>query len=345
MKIIEIDGSFGEGGGQILRTALSLSCITGYSFRLYNIRKGRKKPGLMPQHLTCVQAASLISNARVSGDEIGSTTLSFSPERIESGNYLFDIKTAGSCSLVLQTVLPALIFADKPSVITIKGGTHVPFSPTYHYISEVFLLMLKKIGIEVESSINKYGFYPKGGGEIRLRISPVREIKGLNLLTRGNLLKLQGYSGVANLPLNIAKRQKNAILQELYHHSAEIQLLDVPSPGEGTFVFLKAYFDNTVAGFSSLGQKGKPAEKVGKEAAAQFIDFYNSPACLDPHLSDQIVIYLSLTSENSSFITSHITQHLVTNLWVIEKFLDIRYEIDGDISSPGRINLIPSKKG
>jgi RNA 3'-terminal phosphate cyclase (ATP) len=344
MKTIEIDGSFGEGGGQILRTALSLSCITGYSFKLYNIRKGRKKPGLMPQHLTCVHAASLITNASVSGDETGSTALSFSPGKIEAGNYLFDIKTAGSCSLVLQTVLPPLIFADKPSLITIKGGTHVPFSPTYHYISEVFLPMLRKINIEVESSINKYGFYPKGGGDIRVKTFPVRKVKELILSTRGRLLGLQGYSGVANLPVNIAERQRNSLLQELYPQSAEIQILDVPSPGQGTFVFLKASFDNTVSGFSSLGQKGKPAEKVGKEAATQFIDFYNSSACLDPHLSDQIVIYLCLASGDSSFTTSHITQHLVTNLWVIEKFLNIRYEIEGDINSQGTVTLVPHAK-
>jgi len=339
MKIIEIDGSFGEGGGQILRTALSLSCITRYPFKLYNIRKGRKKPGLMPQHLTCVHAASLISNARVSGDETGSTTLSFTPERIKAGDYLFDIKTAGSCSLVLQTILPPLIFADKPSFITIKGGTHVPFSPIYHYISEVFLPMLGRIGIKVESSINKYGFYPKGGGEIRLKTFPVREISGLTLLTRGKLLKLLGYSGVANLPLNIAERQRNSLLQELYPESAEIQVLNVSSQGQGTFIFLKALFDNTISGFSSLGQRGKPAEKVGKEVAIQFVDFYNSLACLDPYLSDQIVIYLCLASGNSSFTTSRITQHLVTNLWIIEKFLNIHYEIEGDINSRGRVSL------
>jgi RNA 3'-terminal phosphate cyclase (ATP) len=340
VKTIEIDGSFGEGGGQILRTALSLSCITGYRLKLFNIRKGRKRPGLMPQHITCINAVSLISHAQVSGNNRGSTELIFSPGKIRSGNYIFDIKTAGSCSLVLQTLLPTLIFADKLSNVTIKGGTHVPFSPAYHYISEVFLPMLNRVGIKVGSSINTYGFYPKGGGEVNFRIYPVEKIKGINLTSRATLRSIHGYSGVSRLPTSIAERQKKSAMQNLTPLSAEIQVMDVPSPGEGTFVFLKAEYENNMAGISSLGKKGKPAEEVGREAAEQLMDFHKTSACLDPHLSDQIVIYLSLARQDSSFTTSCITQHLITNLWVIEKFFNIRYEIEGEINSEGRVKLI-----
>ncbi len=344
MKTIEIDGSFGEGGGQILRTALSLSCLTGSNLKLFNIRKGRKKPGLMPQHITCVLAVSEISNAQVFGKEIGSTELTFAPKEIRPGNCFFDIKTAGSSSLVLQTLLPPLIFADKSSHIIIKGGTHVPFSPPFHYISEIFFPMLNRIGVQTESSVDKYGFYPKGGGEVHFKIFPVEKIKRLSLISRGKLLSLQGYSGVSKLPISIAGRQRDSVLRELSPLYADVQILDVPSSGEGTFVFLKSEYQNALAGFSSLGKRGKPAEDVGKEVAERFINFYKTSACLEPHLADQIVIYLSFAQENSSFTTSRITQHLMTNLWVIEQFLNIRYEIKGAMNSEGRVNLIPGAK-
>jgi RNA 3'-terminal phosphate cyclase (ATP) len=342
-KTIEIDGSLGEGGGQILRTALSLSCITGCPLKLFNIRKGRKKPGLMPQHITCVNAAAVISHAQVSGNEKGSTELTFSPGHIRPGDYLFDIGTAGSCSLVFQTLLPPLIFSGKPSEIIINGGTHVPFSPTYDYISNVFLPMLNRTGIAVESSIMKYGFYPRGGGRVSFRVNPVTEIKGMKLTSRGTLLSVRGHSGVSNLPVSIAERQKRSVIQTLLPEKADIRVMEVPSEGQGTFVFLKSEYEHNLAGFSSLGERGKPAEAVGKEAAGQFIAFHNSSACLDPHLADQMVLYLSLAEEGSSFTTSRITQHLLTNLSVIGKFLNVHYEIQGGLNAEGRVILFVNR--
>ena len=341
-KTIEIDGSFGEGGGQILRTALSLSCITGCPLKLFNIRKGRKKPGLMPQHITCVNAAAVITHAQVSGNEKGSTELTFRPGNIRPGDYMFDIGTAGSCSLVFQTLLPPLVFSGKPSNIIITGGTHVPFSPTYDYISNIFLPMLNRTGVAVESQIMRYGFYPKGGGRVSFRVNPVTTIKGMKLTSRGTLLSVRGHSGVANLPISIAARQKMSVMQTLHPVEADIQLMEVPSEGQGTFVFLKSEYEYALAGFSSLGERGKPAEAVGKEAAEQLTAFNNSSACLDPHLADQMVLYLSLAHEDSSFTTSRITQHLITNLRVIEKFLNVRYEIEGELHSEGSVSLRPS---
>jgi RNA 3'-terminal phosphate cyclase (ATP) len=344
MKTFEIDGSFGEGGGQILRTALSLSCITGTALKLVNIRKGRKKPGLMPQHITCVNAAALISGAEVSGNERGSSELMFIPVRVKPGDYTFDIQTAGSSALVFQTLLPPLIYAGKTSNITIKGGTHVPFSPTYHYISEVFLPMLKRIGVKAEPVIRRYGFYPKGGGEVSFIIHPSKTIESLKLIEKGHLLSLSGCSAVSRLPLTIAERQKESAERNLAPPGAVIQVMDVPSHGPGTFIFLKSEYEYVLAGFSSLGEKGRPAEDVGKEAAGQCMAFYNASACLDTWLADQIVLYLCLARDHSSFTASRITKHLLTNLWVIKKFLDVRYEVEGKIDEAGRVKLMPEAK-
>ncbi len=337
--LLEIDGSYGEGGGQILRTALSLSCITGTPLRLYNIRKGRGRPGLMPQHLTCVNAIAEVSGARVTGNETGSTELMFIPEGIRPGEYSFDIKTAGSCTLVFQTLLPPLLFAGGESTVSITGGTHVPFSPPYHYISEVFIPMLRRLGIHIEADIDRYGFYPKGGGHVRFRVTPVREIQAPDLTHRGRLRRIKGYSCVGRLPVSIALRQRDSLIREIQPLSPEVEILDVPSGGEGTFVFLKAEYEGSIAGFSSLGMRGKRAEEVGAEAVREFKRFEDTSACLDPHLADQIVIYLALAHRDSSFTTSCITRHLTTNLHVIEKFIPLRYRIEGDIKAEGMVIL------
>ena len=373
--MIEIDGNYGEGGGQILRTALSLSCLFRKPFRIFNIRMGRKKPGLMPQHLTCVRAAQLLSNAEVKGHQKGSTELLFLPGEVKGGDFFFDIGTAGSISLVLQTLIPAIVFSkitDNPpfsplingpacrpsgrgergllkekSTITLKGGTHVPFSPCFYYLAGVFATFLKKIGIEISLTIESYGFYPKGGGKVRAEIFPAREIKPLKIMERGNILMLKGYSGVGNLPLSIAERQRNAMLERIYssniaiplQSSIDIELLSVPTPGQGTFIFLQSESENSIAGFTLLGERAKRAEAVGEDAAMEFLRYYSTDAALDSHISDQIVLYLSLSREESSFTTSCITQHLMTNLWVIGLFHEFHYSIEGEIGKPGTVRI------
>jgi RNA 3'-terminal phosphate cyclase (ATP) len=387
--MIEIDGSYGEGGGQILRTALSLSCLFKKPFRIFNIRKGRKKPGLMPQHLTCVRAAQLLSNAEVKGDQTGSTELLFLPGEVKGGDFFFDIGTAGSTSLVLQTLIPAIVFSKitnnppfppflkggergllkEKNTITLKGGTHVHFSPCFHYFAGVFANFLKKIGIEIRLTIESYGFYPKGGGKVRAEIFPAKHVKPLNVMERGNILRLSGYSGVGNLPLSIAERQKKALVERIYSSNiaipfqpsidngqhppqslldkgglrgvlpVDIELLSVPTPGQGTFIFLQSESENSTAGFTSLGERGKRAEAVGEDAAMEFLTYYYTNAALDPHISDQIVLYLSICREESSFTTSCITQHLMTNLWVIGLFHEFRYSIEGEIGKPGIVRI------
>ncbi len=347
--MVEVDGGFREGGGQILRTALSLSCLLQKPFRISNIRRGRKKPGLMPQHLTCVLAAKLISNARVVGDAIGASALSFFPGGVSSGEYRFDIGTAGSTSLVLQTIIPALAFSNSgKSAITLTGGTHVPFSPSFHYLANVFVPALKATGIDIDLSISAYGFYPKGGGKISAVIHPAGEIEPLKTVERGNLLRLKGFSGVGNLPFSIAERQKEALLRQIhsklgeYSCAADIKSLAVPTPGQGTFVFLHSESENFIAGFTSLGARGKKAEVVGREAGDEFLEYYFAGAALDPHLADQIILYLAMCGNESIFSTSRITEHLHTNLRVIGLFHDYSYTVEGEMNQPGIVRIRPS---
>lgn len=321
--MVEIDGSFGEGGGQILRTSLSLSCLLGKPFRIYNIRRGRSRPGLMPQHITSVRAAAAISRASVRGDSKGSMELVFEPERVRPGDYSFDIGTAGSTSLVLQTLLPPLIFSGGNSTLTIKGGTHVPFCPSFHYVSEVFMPILSRLGIGLDAKIESYGFYPRGGGKISVRVWPCRKVSTADFTQRGALLGIRGISAVGNLPVSIARRQRDSAIRSLEGLKANVETAEVTGPGQGTFVFIKADFENSVCGFSALGARGKKAEKVGEEAAMEFLKHYRSGACLDPHMADQIALYLSLAEGKSEFTTSKITEHLRTNLHVIEKFMEV----------------------
>jgi RNA 3'-terminal phosphate cyclase (ATP) len=341
--MIEIDGSIGEGGGQVIRSALSLSALLSKPFHIINIRGNRPKPGLRAQHLAAVRAMKEISGAMVEGDKIDSRELRFQPGPVRSGEYAFDIGTAGATPLVLQTLLPPLIFADRVSRLALIGGTHVPISPPFHFLSEVFLPFLNEMGIHVRASLRSYGFYPKGGGRIEVEIRPT---DGQNLAAPISQNEkaprtVHGISAVANLPRSIAERQKDAVLQELKRENigADIEIKSVRSPGTGTFVFLLAAGLHCRAGFSSIGVRGKPAETVGSEAALSLIRYYTREGCLDPHLVDQIVLYLALLKGESSFTTTEVTNHLLTNLHIIELFLDNEYRVEGAVGSPGRVMI------
>jgi RNA 3'-terminal phosphate cyclase (ATP) len=345
--MLEIDGSQGEGGGQILRTALSLACITGRPFRIANIRRGRAKPGLMPQHLMAVRAAREISAAEVTGDGTGSLELSFAPRRIVPGTFHFPIGTAGAVSLVLQTLLPPLLLARERSVLTLQGGTHVPFSPSIHYLSEVFLPLLGRLGGDVRLRLDACGFYPRGGGEVRCTVEPSRGFAPLSLTERGRLLRVRGISAVGNLPHHIAERQRQAareLLEERIGEEARIAIKtsEVPTPGQGTFIFLMGEYEHAVAGFTALGARGKRAEEVGREAAEEFLAHHATGAPVDPHLADQLVLYLALARGESRIATSRITSHLETNLRIAGLFLPFAYRLEGERDRPGMVTIVPS---
>jgi RNA 3'-terminal phosphate cyclase (ATP) len=289
----------------------------------------------------CVHALAQICGASVRGDEVGSAELIFTPSKPKPGEYEFDIGTAGSTSLLLQALLPPLVFSKKKSSITMTGGTHVPFSPPFHYISRVFVPMLRRLGIDLNISAERFGFYPKGGGKMTVEVYPPRGVRPINLVKRGEIEKITGISGVVNLPLSIAERQMtstNEILSADGLH-AKIDLLSAEGIGRGTFIFLQTEPEGCIAGFSSLGERGKRAETVGREAAEELISYYYTDACLDHHLADQIVLYLAFADGPSSFTTSRVTGHLLSNLWAIEKFIGLRYSIEGEKGKPGKVGI------
>ncbi len=347
---VRIDGSYGEGGGQILRTSLALSCVLGRSVSVTNIRAARKKPGLQPQHLTSIKAAAAVSGATVEGAVLSSTELMFRPAGLFPGEFYFDVGekkgSAGSSSLVLQTILLPLSFAEKSSTVLVIGGTHVPWSPSFHYLSAVVAPLLSRLGLSVKFDIMSWGWYPVGGGRVTARIEPLSTINPLLLLDRGRLLRVNGISAISNLPEHIALRQRDRALAILSRHGIDgsIDTLFAPSQGRGSFLFLCAEFENLSAGFGSLGAIGKRAEQVADEACADLLSHVWAKNALDPHLADQIIPYLALSREASEFTTSRITGHLLTNLWVVKQFLDVDVHVDGNVGEEGRVRVKPLKK-
>ena len=365
---MEIDGSYGEGGGQVLRTALALAAILRRPVEIYNVRGGRKKPGLRPQHIMAVRAMALITGGRVEGAERGSMGLYFEPRQIAPGTYSFDVGTAGSTSLVLQTMIPALLFAETESRVDITGGTHVPWSPCFHYMKDVFSPGLRQMGGALQLEIERWGWYPKGGGKIIASVSPLMELFSIDRSRRGELQDIYVLSAVSNLPVSIAERQRNQVLKRFRKHGftasrplavpdkgttgilplegerqgggrhLRIWLLEGPSAGTGTVVFVGATFENGAVGFTALGKRGKPAERVADDACSDFFKFMASEAAVDDHLADQIVLYMALAKGRSSLTVRKITRHLMTNMWVIEQFLPTRFEVDeetGTVSVEG----------
>lgn len=350
MDLITIDGSYGEGGGQILRTALALSAITGKSFRLEKIRAGRKNPGLQAQHLTAVLACAQICEANLEGASIGSSTLSFFPgSPPKPGRYEWDVQkvrkggSAGSVTLILQTVLWPLALANGDSQVKIHGGTHVPFSPPFHYLQHVLFPTLTKMGLHVEAGIEKWGWYPHGGGIVQVRIKGRTSLQGIELRERGKPVHFRVLSVVSHLPLSIAERQARRVQEIIQETGLEIELEvnTAPAAGPGTCVFIGGGFEKAYTGFTALGARGKPAEKVAEEATRDLLRYLESGQALDMHLADQLILPLALAPDPSRFTTYRITRHLLTNIWTVGRFLPARFEVRGQEGEPGEIWCYP----
>lgn len=338
---MEIDASFGEGGGQVLRSALALSVITGKPVRLVNVRARRPQPGLKPQHLKAVEAAASISAARVVGASPGSQTLDFEPRGLRAGEYFFDIGTAGSVSLLLQTVYLPLSFADAPSRLKLIGGTHVPWSPCYHYLAWQWLPYLTLAGYRLECSLQRAGFYPPGGGILHARIDPVRRLSALRVPERGRLLRIRGLSAVGRLDRRIAERQCKQAQERLADLSVpvEIEVAEAPSASPGTFLVLQAEFMHSRCCATALGERHKPAEKVADEAVEELRADIASGGAVDAWLADQLLLPLAFVPEESELSVCRISRHLLTNAELLAYFLPVTAEFDGEPDRPGIVRL------
>jgi RNA 3'-terminal phosphate cyclase len=433
--MLTIDGSTGEGGGQVLRTALSLAVILSQPIQIINIRAGRKQPGLRPQHVQAVRAAAALCNARLEGAHEHSRDLRFEPQTPpQAGSYHFEIGTAGAATLVLQTVLLPLVAAGGPSTVVVRGGTHVAWSPPFDYVEQIYLPALAALGIDCRVELVQWGFYPKGGGEIRATIQPSPALAGPDLSPalagldlspalagldlspalagldlspalagldlspalagldlspalagldlspalaglrpsqpapvsppalaglrpsqpappwtqpRGELIALSVLSAAANVGNQVTARQASRAYNRLAAArlpvTPQTRLLNPPSVGPGTCLFLLAEYERGArAGFTGYGRQGYPAERVADDAVDAFLAHHASDAAVDPHLADQLVLPLALLDRPLTFRTSQITQHLLTNIWVVEQFLGPRFTVSGQEGEPGEVRAHPA---
>ncbi len=330
---IIIDGSEGEGGGQVLRTSLSLSAITGKPVRIENVRGRRKKPGLFRQHLTAFKAAAEICDARMEGAELGSSEIAFYPGKIKGGEYDFAIGSAGATNLVAQTLLPILAYADKASTVTITGGTHNLWAPTFDFLDQAFLPQFRKMGGRASVELNAYGFYPAGGGSITMTVKPTEMPKRLELIDGGERLSERAVAIVANLKRDIANRELKAILNAFNMKPEQGEIIHVEGPGPGNAVSLFLEYENVTEVFVGLGQHGVRAETVGKDIVNHAQKYLSARSAtgdiktaVGEHLADQLLLPISLLG-GGVFTTTDITQHTHTNIDIIRRFLDVEIRL------------------
>jgi RNA 3'-terminal phosphate cyclase (ATP) len=321
--MLTIDGSMGEGGGQILRSALALALCEQCAFRIIGIRAARPRPGLRPQHLAAVRAAAEVCGARVDGAAIGAQALTFVPGKVEPGEYRFSIGTAGSTSLVLQTVLPALLMASRSSELRLEGGTHNPRAPTFEYLERAYLPLIECMGPRVAIELERPGFEPAGGGLVRVRIEPVRRLEPLHLETRGALRRIEGEVLLSKLPRHIAEREA-AVLADMLHLDNESIALRIvnDSSGPGNVVTVLAISEHVTEVFVGFGRRGVPAEHVAQGVAQSARHYLAADAPVGAHLADQLLLPLALAGRGS-FVTLPPTEHTLTNIRVIQQFLPL----------------------
>jgi len=326
--MIEIDGSHGEGGGQILRTALSLSAVTCDPVKISGIRAGRPNPGLAPQHVTSIQAVSEICGADVDGVFVGSKDVVFKPGQLVGGDFEFDIGTAGSISLIIQSCLLPCILSKSSIRIRILGGTDVKWSPPIDYLKLVHLPIASMFGASCYIEVVSRGFYPEGGGEVILETSPAGGLRPVDLSPRRKVLSIEGVAFAQNLPEHIVSRMKHAALKRLLDFKevhVESDLRKGHSTGAGIVLTAKA--ENTFLGASALGAKGVRAESLGDNCSEDLLETIQSKATVDEHMLDQILPYMALAGKGSRVLAEEVTSHAETNIWVIERFLGKKFSV------------------
>lgn len=321
--LISLDGQ--SGGGQMLRTALSLAMITGRAFQMTRIRSARRKPGLMRQHLTCVKAACEISAGSADGAEIGSTALTFRPGRIQAGDYQFAIGTAGSTGLLYQTLLPALLHANGPSTLRLEGGTHNPLAPPFEFLDRVFLPTLRRMGATATITLQQSGFAPVGGGVMTATIDSCAALNPCDFRERGDLQSLRIRVPIRNLTKSIGTRMLEAAVAKLPTTDAMVEIRE-PGPGRGVGCLIEAIFTQAGELTSCFGEQGVTAEQVGQRAAKMMHDFIGTGAVVGRCLADQLVLPMALAG-SGVFITMAPDPHLPTNIGVIERFLPVKFRV------------------
>lgn len=325
--MINIDGAQGEGGGQIVRSSLALSIVTQRPVTIENIRAGRKKPGLLRQHLTCLEAATWISNACASGGELGSSKLVFEPNPVTPGTYDFQIGSAGSTSLVLQTILPALMLADSSSEVTVTGGTHNPAAPPFDFLTQAYAPQVAKMGPKIAGTLEAYGFFPAGGGKIRFEIEPSSSLRGLELLARGGDTNPSVTAIVSDLNRTIAERECDTIRRKTNWRSDCFHIVEVEQPrGPGNVVMIELAAPNVTEVFIAFGKQGVKAEQVARGALREARRHLASAAPVGQYLADQLLLPMGLAASQgqaSQFLTTSLSQHSKTHIDVLHAFLDI----------------------
>lgn len=337
LAMITIDGSHGEGGGQIIRTSLALSLITGKPFRIYNVRARREKPGLQRQHLTAVRAAATIGGAQVEGAEVGSTAFGFHPGQITPGDYAFPIGTAGSTMLVLQTLLPPLMIAAAPSTLAFEGGTHNVHAPPYEFIIKTFLPLLGRMGARVTAGLERYGFYPPGGGRFNARIEPASQLNPLDLLTRGAISARRARALVVKLPPTVGERELGVVAARLGWGERAGDELRVETSqnaiSPGNVLTLEIESEHLTEIFTGIGERGVRAETVAERAAEEARAYLETDAPVGEHLADQLLIPFAL-ARGGSYATGQPSLHTTTNIEIIKMFLDVEINarpLDGNV--------------
>jgi len=326
--LVRINGAMGEGGGQILRTSLALSLCLGKPFRIVNLRAGRKKPGLRRQHLVCVKAAAKIGGAKVEGASLGSQELTFIPTSIRSGDYNFDIGSAGSTTLVLQSILPALLLANGPSTLTLQGGTHNPFAPPFDFLEKAFLPVINRMGPKIKARLERPGYYPKGGGRLSVTIQPAKKLRILHLNERGEIQERCATATVAGLPRHIAERELRVIGEKLQWGKECLHIREEsPDRGPGNIVTIEIKSKNITEVFTAFGERGVRAETVADKVAKAACHYMDVDVPVGKHLADQLLLPFTLAG-GGSFNTLQPTLHTRTNSEVVQLFQNIRISMD-----------------
>ena len=326
--MIELDGAAGEGGGQILRSALTLAMITGQPFRIRNIRANRTRPGLMRQHLVAVQAALQVCRGEAAGATLGSQELTFVPGRIEGGDYAFAIGTAGSCTLVLQTVLPAMLKADRPSTLRLAGGTHNPMAPPVQFLQRAWCPRLAEMGARIDIRLERFGFYPAGGGIVEARVAPCTEFQPRTWMTRGKRRAAYAEAFVAGVPGRVAQRELECVGKAMNWNEDQLLVRGLPADqGPGNALMLTLEYEHATEVFTAFGEKSVSSEQVARQAVQRARQYLVSRAAFAEYLADQMMLPLALAGAGG-FTMDEVSMHARTNAQVIETFLPVCFHFD-----------------